>query len=180
MKIWGRILLVILKVICFIGWVLIGISSIALIILFATIISGFKNIEQNHFQYIISNMFSSFMFGGMGFLILQISNKRNLNLFRIQFLTLIQKYVYLAPFLKKGVTKVKDYELYAYTAVSDEDLLLRSALECVIEAGCVSIPMLQRRLKIGYARAVHLVDEMEAMGYVGAQIPDMFWLAKKY
>ena len=39
--------------------------------------------------------------------------------------------------------------------------------ECVVEAGQASTSMIQRRLKVGYARAGRLVDEMEQMGIVG-------------
>ena len=47
------------------------------------------------------------------------------------------------------------------------DDMLSAAIECVIEAGQASTSYLQRRLKLGYARAARLVDEMEEMGVVG-------------
>lgn len=47
------------------------------------------------------------------------------------------------------------------------DELLPDAIECVIEAGQASTSLLQRRLKLGYARAARIVDEMEARGVVG-------------
>lgn len=55
------------------------------------------------------------------------------------------------------------------TAVSDDDNdpLLADAIECVIDAGQASTSMLQRRLKLGYARAARIVDEMESRGIVG-------------
>ena len=37
----------------------------------------------------------------------------------------------------------------------------------VVEEGQASISLLQRRLRIGYARAARLIDEMEARGIVG-------------
>lgn len=49
----------------------------------------------------------------------------------------------------------------------DHDDLLMDAIECVVEAGQASTSMIQRRLKVGYARAGRLVDEMEEMGIVG-------------
>lgn len=45
--------------------------------------------------------------------------------------------------------------------------MLPKAIECVIEAGQASTSLLQRRLKLGYARAARLVDQMEERGYVG-------------
>ncbi|MDK2932346.1 MAG: segregation ATPase FtsK/SpoIIIE, family [Clostridiales bacterium] len=49
----------------------------------------------------------------------------------------------------------------------DNDELLPQAIELVVEGGQASISMLQRRLKIGYARAARLIDQMEARGIVG-------------
>ena len=49
----------------------------------------------------------------------------------------------------------------------EKDDMLSAAIECVIEAGQASTSYLQRRLKLGYARAARLVDEMEEMGVVG-------------
>ncbi|MBR3504703.1 MAG: DNA translocase FtsK [Clostridia bacterium] len=48
----------------------------------------------------------------------------------------------------------------------ESDKLLPQALEIAINAGQVSISMLQRKLSIGYARAGRLVDEMANRGYV--------------
>ncbi len=44
------------------------------------------------------------------------------------------------------------------------DEMLSKAIELAIEAGQVSISMLQRRLRVGYARAGRLVDEMTQRG----------------
>ena len=49
--------------------------------------------------------------------------------------------------------------------LSDE--MLVKAVELAIDAGQVSISMLQRRLRVGYARAGRLVDEMTQMGITG-------------
>ncbi|NLY43617.1 MAG: DNA translocase FtsK [Clostridiaceae bacterium] len=49
----------------------------------------------------------------------------------------------------------------------DNDELLPQAIQLVVESGQASISMLQRRLKIGYARAARLMDQMEARGIVG-------------
>ena len=47
------------------------------------------------------------------------------------------------------------------------DELINSAIEVVLETGQASVSMLQRRLKLGYARAARLVDQMEEKGVVG-------------
>lgn len=49
---------------------------------------------------------------------------------------------------------------------SDEDVLER-AIEVVVEAGQASTSSLQRRLKLGYARAARMMDELEQMGVIG-------------
>ena len=49
----------------------------------------------------------------------------------------------------------------------DEDEMLAPAIECVIEAGMASTSLLQRKLKLGYARAARIVDEMEGRGIIG-------------
>ena len=50
---------------------------------------------------------------------------------------------------------------------SEGDELLEQAIAVVVEAGLASTSLLQRRLKVGYARAARLVDEMEEKGIVG-------------
>ena len=47
------------------------------------------------------------------------------------------------------------------------DPVMSEAIKCIIEAGQASTSLLQRRLRIGYARAGRLIDEMEQMGIVG-------------
>ena len=49
--------------------------------------------------------------------------------------------------------------------LSDE--MLPAAVEVILETGQASVSMLQRRLKLGYARAARIVDEMEERGIVG-------------
>jgi len=51
--------------------------------------------------------------------------------------------------------------------VSEGDELLPQAVEVILETGQASVSMLQRRLKLGYARAARIVDEMEEKGIVG-------------
>ena len=47
------------------------------------------------------------------------------------------------------------------------DELIDAAAEVVVETGQASVSMLQRRLKLGYARAARLVDQLEEKGIVG-------------
>ena len=49
----------------------------------------------------------------------------------------------------------------------DNDPMMPEAVKCVVEAGQASTSLLQRRLRLGYARAGRLIDEMEQMGIVG-------------
>lgn len=47
------------------------------------------------------------------------------------------------------------------------DGMMEEAIKVVIESGQASTSMLQRRLKVGYARAGRMIDDMEQMGIVG-------------
>ena len=49
----------------------------------------------------------------------------------------------------------------------DGDEMLPAAVDVVLETGQASAAMLQRRLRLGYARAARLIDEMEEKGLVG-------------
>lgn len=48
-----------------------------------------------------------------------------------------------------------------------DDPMMEEAIKLVVEAGQASTSLLQRRLRLGYARAGRLIDEMEQMGIVG-------------
>ena len=56
---------------------------------------------------------------------------------------------------------------------SDEDAprdtLYDQALALVVETGTASTTFLQRKLKIGYARAASLMDELESKGVISPQ-----------
>ena len=47
------------------------------------------------------------------------------------------------------------------------DPMFEQAVECVIEAGQASTSLLQRRCKLGYARAARIMDQMEQEGVIG-------------
>ena len=49
----------------------------------------------------------------------------------------------------------------------DGDPMLDDAIVCVVEAGQASTSLLQRRLRLGYARAARIIDMMEERGVVG-------------
>ncbi|MBU2566785.1 DNA translocase FtsK [Patescibacteria group bacterium] len=49
----------------------------------------------------------------------------------------------------------------------DEDSLMPDAREEILRAGKASASLLQRRLKVGYARAARILDLLEAEGFIG-------------
>ena len=50
----------------------------------------------------------------------------------------------------------------------EDDPMYGDAVKLVVEFGKASTSLLQRRLRIGYGRAAHLIDLMEQDGIVGA------------
>ena len=54
----------------------------------------------------------------------------------------------------------------SYSAGSDEDYIER-AMAVAVDNGQLSTSMLQRKLKLGYARAARIMDELEEMGVIG-------------
>ncbi len=89
----------------------------------------------------------------------------------------------VVDFIKKGKTAEYDdnvmVEIERQAAVEkkqktglpedgpDEDPMLHDAIRVVVENGMASTSLLQRKLKLGYARAARIVDEMESRGVVG-------------
>jgi S-DNA-T family DNA segregation ATPase FtsK/SpoIIIE len=57
------------------------------------------------------------------------------------------------------------------TSVSNDagdcDELLSRAIEMVVDAGQASVSLIQRKFRVGYARAARIVDQMEERGVVG-------------
>lgn len=66
---------------------------------------------------------------------------------------------------KKPGTTTGDPEPNGEELEGDE--MLPAAVDVILETGQASVSMLQRRLKLGYARAARIVDEMEEKGIVG-------------
>jgi S-DNA-T family DNA segregation ATPase FtsK/SpoIIIE len=62
----------------------------------------------------------------------------------------------------------KEYkDIEKAVAESKQDELLEKAIAVVRGQGRASVSLLQRRLRIGYARAARLIDEMEDQGIIG-------------
>jgi S-DNA-T family DNA segregation ATPase FtsK/SpoIIIE len=62
---------------------------------------------------------------------------------------------------------LKQKALWEDMESSDDDPLLKEAIDLIRREGRASVSMLQRRLRIGYTRAARLVDVMEDRGVVG-------------
>ncbi len=73
---------------------------------------------------------------------------------------------------------ISDMEKYATAAAgksggsdgdagSDQDPMLQQAIETVVDAGMASTSLLQRKLKLGYARAARIMDAMEELHVIG-------------
>lgn len=85
----------------------------------------------------------------------------------------------VTEFVKEQAPAVYDESIQTYHAgiregihggiggESDDDELFNEARELVIQAGKASASLLQRRLKVGYARAARLLDLMENEGIIG-------------
>jgi S-DNA-T family DNA segregation ATPase FtsK/SpoIIIE len=63
----------------------------------------------------------------------------------------------------------KKHESSSFSEGGEEEPLFREAVEEVINAGKASASLLQRRLKVGYARAARLLDILEEKGIIGPQ-----------
>ncbi|MFW6286839.1 MAG: DNA translocase FtsK, partial [Candidatus Sumerlaeota bacterium] len=67
----------------------------------------------------------------------------------------------------KPVGQVEFQELVLNDEVDEDEELYEKALRMILESGKPSVSMIQRRLKIGFARAGRLMDLMEERGIVG-------------
>ena len=63
--------------------------------------------------------------------------------------------------------KKKDVSSSETDEDSPADEMLPKAIEAVIEAQSASTTLLQRKLKLGYARAARIIDELESRGIIG-------------
>ncbi len=69
--------------------------------------------------------------------------------------------------IERQAVKEKNTKASDSGSGEDVDELLDDAIECVIEASQASTSYLQRKLKVGYARAARLMDDMETKGIIG-------------
>ncbi|MGN1418814.1 MAG: DNA translocase FtsK, partial [Acutalibacteraceae bacterium] len=53
------------------------------------------------------------------------------------------------------------------SAAENGDEMLEKAMETAIECEVISTSLLQRKLRIGYARAARIVDQLDEMGLIG-------------
>jgi S-DNA-T family DNA segregation ATPase FtsK/SpoIIIE len=71
--------------------------------------------------------------------------------------------------LQLAIQRIAEEEFVALAkeAAEEDDELLGEAIRVVREYNHASVSLLQRRLKIGYARAARVMDQLEAHGVVG-------------
>ena len=78
----------------------------------------------------------------------------------------------------------KEKALEAEQAQDDEtDPFLQDAIDTVVETGQASTSFIQRRFKVGYARAGRIIDQMEERGvisgYQGSKPREVLWTLEK-
>ena len=65
----------------------------------------------------------------------------------------------------------------------DTDPFLNDAIDTVVETGQASTSFIQRRFKVGYARAGRIIDQMEERGvisgYQGSKPREVLWTLEK-
>jgi S-DNA-T family DNA segregation ATPase FtsK/SpoIIIE len=74
------------------------------------------------------------------------------------------------PHYDMGITENDEEGTGSTDDLADEeaDRLLSDAVDVIREYDRASASLLQRRLKVGYARAARIIDQLEARGYIGA------------
>ena len=68
---------------------------------------------------------------------------------------------------EEAIEKVEENVESPSEASDDEDELIDEAIKLIINENTASVSMLQRKLKIGYARAGRIIDQLEQRGVVG-------------
>lgn len=69
-----------------------------------------------------------------------------------------------ASYNEEAIEKVEEN---VTTDLEDEDELINEAIKVIVADQTASVSMLQRKLKIGYARAGRIIDQLEQKGIVG-------------
>ena len=65
---------------------------------------------------------------------------------------------------------------------SEADEMIPKAIEVVVDAQMASTTLLQRKLKLGYARAARIIDNLEERGIIGpyeGSKPRKVWISKQ-
>jgi S-DNA-T family DNA segregation ATPase FtsK/SpoIIIE len=75
----------------------------------------------------------------------------------------------IAQEIERNAAAEKDSGSKTDTMSEDSDPILPEAIKYVVDCGQASTSSLQRRLRLGYARAGRLIDQMEQMGIIGPQ-----------
>ena len=69
------------------------------------------------------------------------------------------------------------------SAQDDTDPFLQEAIDTVVETGQASTSFIQRKFKVGYARAGRIIDQMEERGvisgYQGSKPREVLWTLEK-
>lgn len=73
----------------------------------------------------------------------------------------------IAEEIEKNAVEDKSKGDDSDTMGDDMDPMMPDAIKCIVDCGQASTSLLQRRLRLGYARAGRLIDQMEQMGIVG-------------
>lgn len=73
---------------------------------------------------------------------------------------------WIKSYLSKQENAEDDVHEVTYSGYKDE--LLPFAVDAVFETGIASVPVVQHKLNLGYARSARIIDEMEELGIIGA------------
>ena len=68
---------------------------------------------------------------------------------------------------QEAIEKVEEVAVKESNPSEDEDELIDEAIKIIINENTASVSMLQRKLKVGYARAGRIIDQLEQRGVVG-------------